>query len=566
MVLSASLAPTTSDEALAAMSAEPLDVLVIGGGVVGAGCALDAITRGLSVGIVEATDWASGTSSRSSKLIHGGLRYLEMMDFRLVREALRERGLLLNRLAPHLVRPVPFLYPLRHRGWERWYVGAGVTLYDVLSYSSRSSRGVPWHRQLSRSAALRMCPALRADALTGAVRYYDAQVDDARLVMLLVRTAASFGARAASRASAERLLREEGRVVGAEVRDVEHDRRYTIRAKRVIDATGVWSDEIQALAGAHTGVHIEPSKGVHLMVPRDRIDSATALILRTATSVLLVIPWGQHWIIGTTDTPWPLDKAHPTASRRDIDYLLGEVNKVLARPLSHADIEAVYAGLRPLLAGESEQTAKLSREHMVASPMPGLVVVAGGKYTTYRVMAQDAVDAAVRDLYRGVPPSCTAETPLLGAESLTALWNRQGALARRAGLRPEQVGHLLSRYGTLVDEVLDLIHRDAGLGRPLAGAPGYLRAEVAYAVTAEGARHLDDVLERRTHIAIETMDRGMAAAAATAEIIAPLLGWLPEQASREVRNYERAVAAQRSAEEQSDDQAALAATTGVLVH
>ncbi len=561
MALSASFAATTSDEALAAMSAEPLDVLVIGGGVVGAGCALDAVTRGLSVGIVEADDWASGTSSRSSKLIHGGLRYLEMLDFRLVREALRERGLLLNKLAPHLVRPVPFLYPLRH-GWERLYVGAGVTLYDTLGLTSRSTRGVPWHRQLSRGTALQVCPALRPGALTGAVRYYDAQVDDARLVMLLVRTAVGFGARAASRASVVELLRKDGRVVGAEVADLENDRRHTIRARRVINATGVWSDETQELTGEEAIVHISPSKGVHLVVARDRIDSSSGLILRTATSVLFVIPWGEHWIIGTTDTPWSLDKAHPTASRRDLDYLLDQVNSVLAQPLSHEDIQAVYAGLRPLLSGGSELTAKLSREHIVASPVPGLIVVAGGKYTTYRVMAQDAVDAAAADLDQTVPPSCTVDTPLLGAAGFTALWNRRYALARQMALRTEQVEHLLHRYGSLVDELLTLIREDPGLGEPLPGAGGYLRAEVAYAVTHEDARHLDDVLERRTHIAIETTNHGVAAAPAVASIMAPLLGWTPAQAEREVHDYELTVAAQQAAQQQPDDDAAVAAGSG----
>ena len=559
-MVSASLAPATSSEALAAMSAEPLDVLVIGGGVVGAGCALDAVTRGLSVGIVEARDWASGTSSRSSKLIHGGLRYLEMLDFRLVREALRERALLLNRLAPHLVQPVPFLYPLRHRVWERRYVGTGVTLYDTLGFTTQTTRGVPRHQQLSRGAALRICPALRPDALTGAVRYYDAHVDDARLVMLLVRTAVSFGAQAASRASVVGLLREDGQVVGAEVVDQEHDRQYTIRARRVINATGVWSDEIQALCGAKTAANVRPSKGVHLVVARDRIRSATGLILRTATSVLFVIPWGEHWIIGTTDTPWNLDKAHPTASRRDIDYLLDQVNKVLARPLSHEDIQAVYAGLRPLLSGDSDLTAKLSREHLVATPVPGLVLVAGGKFTTYRVMAQDAVDAAVAGLDdETVPPSCTVDTPLLGAAGFTALWNRRYALAQQAGLRIEQMERLLHRYGTLVDEVLDLIRDDPGLGEPVPGATEYLRAEVAYAVMAEGARELDDVLERRTHIATETSDHGVVAAPTVAAIMAPLLGWTPGQVERVVHDHELTVAAQRRAQEQPDDDAAVAA-------
>ncbi|MEU5526218.1 glycerol-3-phosphate dehydrogenase/oxidase [Micromonospora chersina] len=560
---SATLSPAARERSLAALGGgQELDVLVIGGGVTGAGCALDAVTRGLSVGLVEARDWASGTSSRSSKLIHGGLRYLEMLDFGLVREALRERGLLLQRLAPHLVRPVPFLYPLRHRGWERLYAGAGVLLYDTMSLSGSHARGVPAHRHLTRRGALRACPSLRPEALVGALQYYDAQVDDARLVTFLVRTAAAYGAHPLSRARVVGFLREGARVTGARVHDLETDRVFEVRARQVINATGVWTDDSQALVGERGQVQVRASKGIHLVVPRDRIRSRTGLILRTETSVLFVIPWGRHWLIGTTDTDWDLDKAHPAATSRDIDYLLGHVNQVLATPLTRDDVEGVYAGLRPLLSGESDATAKLSREHTVLSPAPGLVMVAGGKYTTYRVMARDAVDEAVRGLGGGVPASCTDRVPLLGAEGHVARWNQRRRLAQQFGLHVERVEHLLHRYGAAVDEVLALLREDPTLGEPLDGAEDYLRVEITYAASAEGALHLEDVLTRRTHISIESFDRGLAAARPAAELMAPVLGWDDQRVDREVAHYLARVRAERAAHEQPDDTAADAARSG----
>jgi glycerol-3-phosphate dehydrogenase len=552
------LSPQYRESALAALAGAELDVLVVGGGVVGAGAALDAVTRGLSVGLVEARDFASGTSSRSSKLIHGGLRYLEMLDFALVREALRERGLILTRLAPHLARPVRFLYPLKHHAWERLYAGAGVTLYDTLAMRG----GLPRHRHLTRRGALRACPALRKESLVGALQYSDAQLDDARHTMFLARTAASFGAHVASRAEVIGFLREGERVTGVRVHDLEHDRTFEVRARQVINATGVWTDDTQALVGERGQFHVRASKGIHLVVPRDRIRSSTGLILRTPTSVLFVIPWGRHWIIGTTDTDWTLDKAHPAASSTDIDYLLDRVNEVLSTPLSRLDVQGVYAGLRPLLSGESESTSKLSREHTVGSAVPGLVVVAGGKYTTYRVMARDAVDACVHGLGRSVPPSCTHLIPLLGADGYPALWNRRHLLAAESGLHVARVEHLLGRYGTLVHELLDLIAADPALGRPMTGADDYLRAEMVYAAGFEGARHLEDLLTRRTRISIETFDRGLAAAPEAAELVADILGWTAQQTAREIEHYRLRVEAERASQEEPDDETADATRLG----
>jgi glycerol-3-phosphate dehydrogenase len=555
--MTAALSPQAREDALDAMAETELDVLVVGGGVVGAGTALDAVTRGLSTGMLEQRDYASGTSSRSSKLIHGGLRYLEMLDFALVREALQERGLLLTRLAPHLVRPVPFLYPLTHRGWERPYVGAGLALYDAMAMAGKYDMGVPRHRHLLRRQVAQIAPDLRPDAMTGAIRYHDAQVDDARLVTTIARTAASHGALCATRTKVVGFLREGERVTGARARDLETGRELDVRARVVVNAAGVWTDEIQALVGGRGALHVQASKGIHLVVPRDRIRSEAGIILRTAVSVLFVIPWGRHWIVGTTDTPWNLDKAHPAASRTDIDYLLDQVNTVLKEPLRHEDVEGVYAGLRPLLTGESEPTSRISREHTVVTPVPGLVIIAGGKLTTYRVMGRDAVDAARHSLAQGgVPDSITDKVRLVGAEGFETRSNQRAALARSSGLHVARVDHLLGRYGGLVDELLDLVARDPRLGEPLAGAEDYLSAEVVYAVTHEGARHLDDVLTRRTRISIETFDRGVQAARPAAELMAQALGWDEGRIDDEVDHYLRRVEAERQSQRELTDREA----------
>ena len=488
MAVTIRLSPKARAEAIAAMSATgpgtELDVLVVGGGIVGAGAALDAVSRGLSTALIEQRDLASGTSSRSSKLVHGGLRYLEMFDFALVKEALQERGLLYTKLAPHLVRPVPFLYPL-HKAWERPYVGAGIALYDGMAMVGKYDMGVPKHRHIFRKQLARMAPDLRTDDLAGAIRYYDCQVDDARLVMSIARTAASYGAHVTTRTKVTGFLRDGDRVVGVQVRDLENDVDFEVRAKTVINAAGVWTDEIQEMMGGEGALHVEASKGVHLVVPRERIRSEAGFITKTEKSVLFVIPWGPHWIIGTTDTPWDLDKAHPAASKADIDYLLEHVNAILRDPLDHSDVVGVYSGLRPLLKGTVKKrkgdrgdaaaaTTKISREHTVVSPIPGLVLIAGGKLTTYRVMAEDAVDLAVAT-FPEKHASITERVPLAGAAGYEARTNQRVALSRASGLEVGVIDHLLGRYGGLIDEVLDLVDGDPELGQPLEGAPGLPR-------------------------------------------------------------------------------------------
>jgi len=553
---SSKLGPDERTLALEALRSKELDILVIGGGVVGTGCALDAVTRGLSVGLVEARDWASGTSSRSSKLVHGGIRYLEQLDFRLVREALIERGLLLQRIAPHLVKPVRFLYPLTVPLVERAYIGAGMTLYDAFSWSGGRPPGVPHHRHLTRSQVLRAMPSLKRDAFVGGLTYWDAQVDDARYVASLASTASFYGANAASRVRVEGFLKVGERVVGVKAHDLETDEHFDIRARQVVNATGVWTDDTQAMVGERGQFKVRASKGVHLVVPRDRFQSKLGLLLRTEKSVLFVIPWGRHWLIGTTDTDWNLDKAHPAATAADIDYLLERVNQVLAVPLTRADVEGVYAGLRPLLAGESEETSKLSREHIVAHSVPGLVVVAGGKWTTYRIMAKDAIDEAVAALDGNSAASITDDLSLLGAEGYHAAWNRRNKIARTFGVHRVRIEHLLNRYGVLTDELLDLIRSRPELQEPLPGADDYIRAEVVYAASHEGALHLDDVLARRTRISIESWDRGVSAAPVAAQLMGETLGWDAARVELETNTYLKRVAAERASQEQPDDASA----------
>src|SRR5580700_10103135 len=553
---------------LSRLATERFDVLVIGGGITGAGAALDAASRGLRVALVEARDLASGTSSRSSKLIHGGLRYLEQRDFKLVYEALRERDLLVSKLAPHLVKPVSFLYPLYKKVVERPYVGAGLALYDAMEGTRRP---VPHHRHLTARGALRLAPALSPERLAGAMRYYDAQVDDARHTLTVARTAAAHSAVVATRVSAVALVRgpDGVRVAGARVRDEETGRSFNVSAEAVVVCAGVWTDLVHELAGVRAGYRVRMSKGVHIVVPRSAVRADTGMILRTDKSVLFFIPWGERWIVGTTDTDFSGDRAEPVATEEDVDYILAAANRVLVRPLIRADVIAVYAGLRPLVetVGEvngskgAKATTKVSREHVVDVPVPGLVSVAGGKFTTYRLMARDVVDAAMADFGREVPSSVTEQLPLLGADGLAAVQAGAGRLAEDYEVPSAVVEHLLGRYGTLAGEVLDLIRADPGLAQPLADGHPYLRAEVVYAVTHEDALHVEDVLMRRMRLSIESADAGTGVAAEVSAIMGRLLGWSRRRRAAETRRYLELVAA----EQMTPASGASAAGAGVAV-
>lgn len=536
------LDPIERARALDRMTAGVLDVLVVGGGVVGAGAALDAATRGLATGLLEKRDWASGTSSRSSRLAHGGLRYLEQLEFGLVHEALTERGLLLDRLAPHLVRPVPFILPLTRRGWERGYVGAGVALYDALSRVTRRGGVLPGHRHLSKRATAALAPALDPETYTGAIAYFDAQIDDARHTMAVVRTAATHGALTASRVEVVGFLREGDRVVGVRVVDHESGAHLEIRAHAVAGATGVWTEQTRGLLEGvpDGGTPVVPSKGVHLVVPRAAIDMNAALITRTPTSVLFLLPWGQNWLVGTTDTEWDGDKDDPVPTADDVAYLIGQANRWLTRPLTHDDVVGVFAGLRPLVAESGEEpteTAKISREHVVTRPAPGLVQIAGGKYTTYRVMARDLVDATAEDLPFDIPASRTENVLIAGADGFAEAWQAREFLAAEFALSEPEIRRLLRRYGADTQEVLDLVADDPSLGHRLHPDAPLLRAEIVYAASHEGALHLEDVLVRRSRLALVTRDGARSVAAEAASLLAPVLGWDADRCAAEAAAF-----------------------------
>lgn len=565
------LTPQARISALREMSARELDVLVVGGGVTGAGTALEAATRGLETGLVEAEDWASGTSQWSSKLVHGGLRYLYQLDFALVAEALRERGLLLSRIAPHLVKPQPFLWPLRTPVVERPYSMLGVGVYDLLGKLGHGRPGaLPRQRHYTKAGALKMFPGVREDSMVGAIRFFDARVDDARLVLALVRTAQAAGAHVASRAKVVDFVTEGDRIVGAVVVDQENGSRHTVRARYVITATGVWTEQTQNMAANGVGLRVLASKGIHIVVPRDRIDGETGLFLRTEKSVLFMIPWDHHWIIGTTDTAWHEDISHPVVTSADIDYVLDQTNAVLTRPLTRDDIIGSYAGLRPLLQPKTKgpvASTKVSREHTVIEVQPGMAAIAGGKLTTYRVMAQDAVDFALDHTPGGwtqrACPSVTHTLPLVGGTRYDVWRARTDDLARRGSLTKEQVQHLLSRYGDEVPVLIDMIRAEPDLARPLAAAPSYLRVEVAFAASHEGVLHLADLLRRRVRLDIESRDRGLSAADEVAELLAPRLDWDAERTATEIARYRRYVATMSSAEMHATDAAAVRAAAEV---
>lgn len=517
------LNPAQRLAALKSLAGEEFDVLIIGGGVTGVGAALDAASRGLKVALVESQDFASGTSSRSSKLIHGGLRYLEQYDFKLVREALHERELMVSSLAPHLVKPVGFLYPLHEKYRERTYVGAGLALYDVLRGFQRA---LPWHKHLSEKKIAEIAPSLRSDLINGAIRYFDAQVDDARHTLAIARTAVRHGAVMASRVECEELVRDGKRVVGAKVRDLQSGKRITVSAKVTVMCAGVWSDELHEKFGIKPGYKVAMSKGAHIVLPKNSIKSESGIILKTAVSVLFIIPWGDKWIVGTTDTPYKADRNSPVATKEDVEYIIDQANRVLHPKISADDIIGVYAGLRPLVANASDsKTTKLSREHTVDRPVPGFVSIAGGKYTTYRVMGKDVIDLAVNDLRRIVPESVTEKIPAIGADGYFALEQQSAQLAALSGLSVETITHLLNRYGSTIDEIFEIIEADKKMAQLLTSDLPYIRAEIVYAATHEGALSVDDVISRRTRIAFEANDGGESLAASVATLISPILGW-----------------------------------------
>ncbi len=530
-----SLNPDQRAEDLSRLAKEHFDVLVIGGGINGVGVALDAVTRGLTVALVESDDFASGTSSRSSKLIHGGLRYLEQYDFKLVREALHERELLVSSLAPHLVKPVAFLYPLHEKVKERTYVGAGLALYDALRGFKRA---LPGHKHLSQKTISEIAPSLRTDVVTGAIRYFDAQVDDARHTMMIARTAKRHGAAIITHAKVDSLIKKGKRVTGAVVADLNSKKKINVKASTVIMCAGVWSDQLHKSFGIEPGYEVKMSKGVHITLPGNAIKADEGIIIKTAVSVLFIIPWKDQWMIGTTDTEYLGDPNSPLADRSDVQYIIEQANRVLSPRISSEQVIGVFAGLRPLVANKKDvETTKLSREHTVDRPVPGFVSLAGGKYTTYRVMAKDAVDMATNDITKLTSESITSKLPIIGADGYWALTQQVDALAARYNLKTDSIVHLLNRYGSDISDLLELISEDRKLATPVTRDLPYLKAEIVYAVIAEGAQTVADVMERRTRIWFEAPNFGMDLAQSIADLMASYLGWKAPQKKASVAEY-----------------------------
>ena len=515
---------------LAALGSEDFDVLIVGGGIVGSGALLDATSRGLRAALVEQEDVAAGTSSRSSRLIHGGLRYLEQFRFGLVFEALAERSRLL-RLAPHLVRLEPLLFPIY--GWpvvHRAFYGSGLLLYDLLG--SRREGG--FARHLGREEALAWTPPLRRKGLRGGIVYHDGVEDDARYTLAVLRTAIGLGATAVTRVRATSVIERDGRVVGVRARDLIGNTELEVRARTMVDATGVWAAQPNSPLGADG--HVVPSKGAHLVVRRDRIPSRSGLTIRVPGKVLFLVPWPGYWLIGTTDDAWTGPPERPAATPADVDELLGAVNRTLDVDLGRDDVLGTYAGLRPLAVESSTgPTVKASREHRVSVERNGLIRVSGGKYTTYRLMARDAIDAALGGDARN-RPSRTADLSLIGALPRPELDALAGRLAAGGDVDPAVASRLVDRHGSESEAVVALGRAGQLLGR-LAPDIDIIEAEVVWAARHELAFSVDDVLARRTRLAQERPDRGAAIAPRVAKLLGAELGWNAARQEREVASF-----------------------------
>ena len=538
----------TRAAALDAMAAEPVDVLIIGGGITGAGVARDAALRGLRVALVDKSDVAGGTSSRSSRLIHGGIRYLEHGDLRLVFEASRERRTLL-RIAPHLVRPLPFLFPA-YRGARvpPWKLRAGLWLYDLLA----AFRNVHTHRWLGAKQVRAAEPGLRDKDLTGAGLYYDAQTDDARLALATLRSAATGGALVASYAEVVSLARPDGRIAGASVRDGLTGRRLEVRAGVVVNATGPWVDAVRRLDDPAAGPLLRLSKGAHVAVPRTRIGNTYAVTLTSPIDgrVMFVLPWGDLSYIGTTETEDSVAPERVRATGDDVVYLLRSANAFFPRArLAPHDVVSTWAGLRPLLAPDTSRSAgAVSREHRVVESPSGLVTIAGGKLTTYRVMGRDVADRVATRLRQldGRQPAgapATDRLPLPGGETADLDVLISSALAR--GVGEPTAKHLVASYGTESAAVLNLVDKQRALGKPILEGRPEIRAEVVHAVQREMALRLADVLIRRTHLFYQARGQAVTATAVVADLMGPLLGWDEARRAEEIELYLKEVEASR---------------------
>jgi glycerol-3-phosphate dehydrogenase len=512
---------------------EEFDVLVIGGGITGVGVALDAATRGLRTALVERHDFASGTSSKSSKLVHGGLRYLQQGDIRLVYQALHERQRLL-RNAPHLVSVLPFLIPVLTKDGPvskkiAKALRSALWMYD-LTGGARIGR---LHKRVDAEAALAHCPTLPADRLSSGFVYYDAHTDDARLTLAIARTAARHGAVLANRCEVRRVTTGvHGRIDGAVVDTGAAE--IVVRADVVVSATGVWADDIRRLDEGVDPDSIRPAKGVHITLPWGLVRNDVAVIIAVPNDKrsLFLVPWGErpdgtfeHCYVGTTDTDYTGDVDRPQADEADLAYVLHALAHALDTTITADDVTGVWAGLRPLVkAAESVRTADLSRRHSIRVSEAGLVTVTGGKLTTYRQMADDTVDTVMRQL--GRRGRChTKRLSLIGASGLC-----------RVG-REHPDAHLVARYGSEAEEVKALIALDGGLSAPLVPGLRYTRAEAVFAVRHEMATTIEDVLMRRTRAHLQDRAACYAAAPDVADLLASELGWSAERTAREVAAY-----------------------------
>lgn len=551
-----SLGPRSA--AIDRLRTDVFDVLVIGGGITGAGIALDAAARGLRVALVEKGDFASGTSSRSTKLVHGGLRYLAQYRFRLTREALSERSLL-QRLAPHLVEPIPFLFPIYHKRTEVWRVNTGLWLYDLMAGLRRTKV----HRQLDRRAVLQRAPRLNPNGLRAGFLYYDARTDDARLVVEVLKAAVEYGAVAANYVEAERIRNEDGRAAGVVARDTMTGEPLAISARKVVVATGVWLDQILVASNPNDlstkRKRVRPAKGVHIIVPRDRMSCDTAVAFPTPDNRLMfVIPWQGAVLIGTTDTDYdgPLD--NPRADRADLDYILEVVNAAFpGTDLTDDDVISIQAGLRPLIDSGEENTASVSREDRIFEIPDGTIAIAGGKLTTYRRMGRKVVDLVVARLRAervlvGKLRSRTGNIRIGGyPENKRARFSRLAALLRRrrssagvvppTSISPAAARRLWRTYGANWLGVLRLVSENPAWGEPIIPGVDVLIAEAVWAVRNEMAQTLLDVLARRTHLAQLDRNQGRGAAPTIARVIAPDLGWDEAETQRQIGLYNQQV-------------------------
>lgn len=502
---------------ISALARDTFDVLVIGGGIVGAGVARDAAMRGLRVALVEQADFASGTSSRSSRLVHGGLRYLENGQLHLVFEASQERRTLM-RIAPHIVRPLQFLWPVFDGARiPTWKLRAALTIYDALALF----RNVAPHHALAAAAVSTLEPALRRAGLRGGATYFDAATDDARLTLLNARAAHDAGAVVASRVRVDGLLLDSRVVRGARAYDAIENRSFDIAARSVVNATGPWSDAIRRFARPNATASVRGTKGVHVALPAERVGNAGALTLLSPLDgrVFFVLPSGATTIVGTTDTDYDGEPDAVRATPDDVAYLLQSVDAYFpAANLTSGDVIAAWAGLRPLIGGDPRHPDALSREHAVTTTAPGLITVSGGKLTTYRVMARDTVDAVQRMLGQPVREAPTGRVPLPGGD--VALDAQREIAARRTGSHA-LAAHLLHRYGAEWSDVWSLAESDRALALPLSPPLPYLHAEVAWSITREMAVSLGDVLMRRVPLAWQLADHGVSLASA----VARLYGW-----------------------------------------